>query len=137
MAGQRITIDLPDDVYARLKRDAEHAHRSVEEQALDVLARRDSGVQSQQADVAELTAQLGALGDDALRRMAQARLSARSLARLRRLHGKHQREGLNEAEASEATSLTRQYERTGFTRAHALALLKQRGHDISALLPSA
>lgn len=99
MAGQRITIDLPDDVYARLKRAAEQAHRSVEEQALDVLAGRDSGVHSQQADVAELTAQLAAQGDDALRRMAQARLPARPLAHLRRLHDKQQREGLDEAEA--------------------------------------
>ena len=137
MAGQRIILDLPDDVYARLKHDAEQAHRSVEEQALDVLAGRDSGIQSQQSDVAELTAQLTALGDDALRRMTQARVPARSLARLRRLHDKQQREGLDEAEAREAAALTRQYERTVFTRAQALALLKQRGYDVSALLPSA
>lgn len=137
MAGQHITIDLPDDLYARLKRDAEQAHRSVEEQALDVLAGRDFAMQSQQADVAELTAQLAALGDDALRRMARARLPARSLARLRRLHDQQQREGLDEAEAREAAALTRQYERVVFSGAQALALLKQRGYDVSALLPSA
>ena len=46
-------------------------------------------------------------------------------------------EGLTETEAEETASLVRQYERAMLVRAQAVALLKQRGHDISGLLAAA
>lgn len=52
------------------------------------------------------------------------------------LHEKRQREGLDDAEAEEAARLTQQYERALFVRAHAAALLKERGFDVSTLLAS-
>jgi hypothetical protein len=46
-------------------------------------------------------------------------------------------QGLTEAEVQEAATLLRQYERVMLVRAHAAALLKQRGHDVSSLLTAA
>lgn len=79
---------------------------------------------------------LPTLSDDALWRAARTRISQRASARLQMLHEKRQREGLEAAEAEEAARLTRQYERAMFIRAHAAALLKDRGYDVSTLLAS-
>lgn len=56
------------------------------------------------------------------------------VAQLETLHFKRQNQGLTGDEAATAAALVRQYERTMLIRAQAAALLKERGHDVSALL---
>ncbi len=134
MTNRSIVVDLPEDVYERVKRQAEQAHRTVEDEVADLvdrsLPKQDDGTH----DMTELLDQLDAVPDDALWRAARGRMSKKSLARLESLHHKRQREGLTDAEAQEAAALTNQYERTVLIRAHAAALLKERGHDVSVLL---
>ena len=55
-------------------------------------------------------------------------------AHLEELNHKRQREGLTAEERQMAEALRHQYERAMLVRAEAMAKLKERGHDISALL---
>lgn len=89
------------------------------------------------ADLAEAILPLSLLDDGSLWRAARTRLSAESAEQLESLHLKRQREGLTEAETQTLSGLVRQYERTMLVRAQAVALLKQRGHDVSQLLATA
>jgi len=86
------------------------------------------------ADLAEAISPLSLLDDESLWRAARTRLPAESATQLESLHLKRQREGLTEAETQTLSGLVRQYERTMLVRAQAVALLKQRGHDVSHLI---
>ena len=134
MTNRSIVLDLPEDLYERLKRQAEQARRTIEDEVADLVDRSLPKQDTVPPDVMELLDQLDVVSDDALWRAARGRMSKKSLARLESLHHKRQREGLTDAEAQEAAALTIQYERTVLIRAHAAALLKQRGHDVSMLL---
>jgi len=57
--------------------------------------------------------------------------------RLEELNFKRQRDGLTGTEVEEAATLLARYERTMLVRARAAAVLKERGHDISALMTAA
>jgi len=69
-----------------------------------------------------------------LQRAARSHFSAEKAAELEVLHLKRQDEGLTEDEARRAAELTRQYERAMLIRAQAMALLMQRGYDVSGLI---
>lgn len=137
MSTQSVTLRLPDPLYQRLKRQAEEAHRTVEDELLDVLAAAVPEDDELPADLVEALAPLAAMDDEALWRAARAKLPAESAERREALSFKKQREGLTDPEAREAESLLREYERAMLVRAQAAALLKQRGHDISTLLTAA
>ena len=135
MAVRTVTIELPDDLYDRLHRRAVEAHRSLAAEVVQVLEAavpsEDDHVPSEWVD--EL-ARMNVLDNTALRRAARAGLAARDVRRLESLHFKLQAEGLTEAEEQEEQSLVRAYQRAMLLRGQALALLKQRGQDISPLL---
>jgi plasmid stability protein len=129
-----VTLDVPDRLYERLQRMAAAAHRSVEDELLEVVATAIPGADDLPSDLDEAVSQLTVLDDAALFGAARATLPRDAAEELEHLHLKRQREGLTEAEAQAAASLTRQYERFMLVRAEAAALLVQRGHDISGIL---
>ncbi|WIG61412.1 MAG: hypothetical protein OJF49_004160 [Ktedonobacterales bacterium] len=134
MAVQRITVQLPEDLYHRLKREAEQAHRTIEERLVEVLAGATSDTPALPADLELMLAQLPALNDQELWHAARTHLSMRDAARLATLNRKSQRKGLESAEAEEQRRLLKNHERAMLVRAHAATLLKEHGHDVSALL---
>lgn len=133
MTTQRVTIELPAPLYERLRRRAEAAHRTVEDELLEVVATA-SGSGDLPAGLEPVLTSLTALDDASLWGAARARLSAESAAELEALHPKRQREGLTSAEAQAAAALTAQYERAMLVRAEAASLLRDRGYDVSSLL---
>lgn len=137
MATQRVTLNLPEPLYQRLKRRAEQAQRAVEDELLDVVAAAVPVGDDLPAELTEALSPLALLDDEALWRAARTRLSADAAQALEELHLKRQREGLSASEADEAAALLRHHERVMLVRAQAAALLKQRGHDISVLLTGA
>ena len=137
MTTQTITLQLPELLYRRLKARANQAHRTVEDELLDVLAMAVPVADDLPADLAEAISPLTLLDDEALWRAARSQLSPATAQQLEELHLKHQREGLTEAESQTLAALVRQYERAMLVRAQAAALLKQRGHDVSSLLTAA
>jgi plasmid stability protein len=136
MSSQSITLHLPDDLYMALKQRAEETHRTVEEELLDVVTARVPRPDALPDDLEEAISQLPLLRDDALWRAARSHLSTKAVGRIEALHFKRQREGLDESETQELAGLVRQYERAMLVRARAVALLAERGYDVSELRAS-
>jgi hypothetical protein len=135
MAGQAVTLHVPEGLYRRVKQEADRTHRSVEEELLDVVAGAVPGPATLPDDLATVVDQLTFLDDAALARAARSHLPRKAARRLESLHAKRQREGLDNGEPQELERLVRQYERSMLIRAHAMLLLKQRGHESTALAP--
>lgn len=130
---QSVTLHLPSPLYQRLKRRAEQAARPVEDELLDVVVAAVPGEEELSPEMTEELSTLSLLDDDTLWQTARTRMSPELSVELEELHLKRQREGLTASEIERARVLIRYYERSMLLRAQAAALLKQRGHDISAL----
>jgi len=125
---------MPSTLYDRIKRRAEQAHRSIEAELLEAVAMAVPAADELSPDLAEAISSLAHLDDEILQRAARSHFSAEKAAELEVLHLKRQDEGLTEDEARRAAELTRQYERAMLIRAQAMALLMQRGYDVSGLI---
>jgi plasmid stability protein len=131
---QSLTLNIPGPLYDRLKHRAQRSNRTVEDEAVDLLVALVPVADDLPADLEGAISPLSVLEDASLWQAARAHLSPEDASRLEELHRKRQREGLDDAEARELPPLVRRYERFMLVRARAAALLKQRGHDVSALL---
>jgi plasmid stability protein len=134
MADQAMYLNIPDDLYQRLKRRAEEMHRSVEEEALVALATSVPQKDELPHDWKELLDSMSALDDEALWQAAQNDLGRKANAGIRRLRAKRRTRGLTVAEQERLAELLRQEDKGMLIRAQALLLLKQRGRDIEPLL---
>ena len=63
MATQHVTLNVPDTLYERLRRMAEEAHRSVEDELLHVVATAVPGANELPPDLDEAISQLAVLND--------------------------------------------------------------------------
>ena len=134
MAIRSVTVNLPDPLYARLKRRAEQTQRTIEAELLEVVPAAVPQSDELAADLAEAIAPLALLDDDSLWRAARSHLPEDASARLEALHFKQQHEGLSTFEDQTRAALVQRYEQAMLVRSEAAALLKQRGHDVSDLL---
>jgi plasmid stability protein len=132
---QLITLHLPGSLYQRLTECARQAHRSVEDELMEIVATavRDDDLP---ADLSSTLASLPFLDDQALWRAARSRLPVQAVARMQALHDKRDVEGLTAAEQESLAMLPRQNDRSMLVRARAAELLHQRGHDVSSLIES-
>jgi plasmid stability protein len=137
MTSQLVTLELPTPLYERLCDRAALARRSVEAEVRETLASAIQESDALSADLEAAVAPLSLLSDTELWQAGRTRLPQEAADQLAALHLKHQCGGLTEAEAATAAALIYQYERVMLIRAQAAALLKQRGHDVSALLSTA
>lgn len=137
VVSKHLTLNLSDSLYDKLRRRAEEAHRTIEEELQDLMAAGLAASEALDPDLEAAVTQLATLDDAALLRAARATLPAAAAEELETLHDKRQREGLTEEEARTAAALTRRYEHSMLVRAEAAALLAQRGHDVSSLLSAA
>ena len=134
MTSQLVTLTLPESLYERLRARAVQMRRSVEEEARATLA---TAVQEQDAlpdDLEAAIAPMTLLTDAELWQAGRTHLAKKVSSQLEALHFKQQSEGLSSTEAETADTLLHQYRRVMLIRAQAAALLKERGHDVSALL---
>lgn len=133
-----ITLNIPVGLYKRLEQQALKKHHTVEDEVLQAVV-RELPLPAPQSETVplELTEKLAAmelLDEVALRRAAQG-MSPRRAAQLRALNDKRQREGfLTSKEIEQQFQLLREYEQKMLIRSKALALLTERGQDISELL---
>lgn len=134
MTAQPVTVHIPEALYEQLRSRASRSQRTVADEVLDVLTGSSPATEDLPADLEHLLAQLAHLDDALLWQAARSRMAPDDAERLQEINLKRQREGLDPAEAQEGEALLRQYERAMLVRAQAAALLKQRGHDVSALL---
>lgn len=132
--AQTITLKLPIQLYNRFRQRADKTHRPIEIEVLEAVAAAAPTDDELPDDLAQMLADLGALDDAALWRIARERFADADVARLEQFHFKRQREGVTPAETEIAATLIRQYERAMLARAQAAALLRQRGHDVAELI---
>lgn len=134
MAMQTLTIELPDDLYAKLRDRARSSRRSVEEALTDLLVDALPGKSTLPRHLDAAIAPLALLDDEALRQAARTSVPADVVSELEGLHLQRQREGLSDREAARGAMLLRHYGRTMLVRAEAARLLHERGRDVSSLL---
>jgi len=134
MTVHTVTLNMPSTLYDRIKRRAEQAHHSVEAELLEAVAMAVPAADELSPELAETISSLAHLDDETLQHAARSHFSAEKATELEALHLKRQDEGLTEDEAQRAAELTRHYEQAMLIRAQAMALLMQRGYDISALI---
>ncbi len=133
---QTVTLNMPLPLYNRLKEMAAVSRRSVEAELLETIAAAMPLTDDGTLDSTELISSLALLDNDSLWRIAQTHYPAGQSTQLENLHLKRQEQGLNVVETREAADLARQYDRAMLIRAEAIALLIQRGHNVSALIDS-
>lgn len=133
MANQMI-LNLPDDLFERLKHLAENDHRSVEEEALNMLAASIPEDDALPPELRQLLDSMQGLDDESLWHAARNDLARKASVEIRRLQTRRKRQGLTVDGQQRLGHLLRQYDRGILIRSQALALLKQRGHDIAPLL---
>lgn len=128
-------LNIPDDLYQRLKQRAEEAHRTVEAQLVKTIS---AGLVIEEEelpiDIANALAALETADDEALWRAARSRVPLEIAREVQKLKRKQQRGSLTEAERHKLDELLHQYDLVMLIRAKAAALLKQHGHDVDVLL---
>lgn len=132
---QSVTVQLPDSLYQRMRRLARERNRSVEDEVAAIVERAFADDISPAA--ADLLEQLPHLADKDLWQAARMRVPDDKAERMQALIWKQQSEGLTVTEEDEAAQLQQFAQRIMLVRADAAALLVERGHDVSELVPPA
>ena len=134
MTAQDVTIRLPKALYEQLQSRAARRQRTVADEVLDVLTSATPATEVLPDELERAIAEFIAVDDAILWQVARSHMPLDAIERLQELNLKRQREGLTDTEQQESDQLIRQYERSMLVRAQAVALLKQRGHDVSTIL---
>jgi hypothetical protein len=134
MAYQMITIAVPDETYAPFRERAERAQRSVEEAVVEAIQTALDEGESVAEDRQIVLTALDSLDTGGLRQIVTRGAETEDVLLLAALNEKRQREGLTAAEESVVRQLIRQHDRAVLIRAKALAVLHQRGEDVSDLV---
>lgn len=137
MTDRTVTVTVPPGLYEHLQQRAQQRQRSIEDEVVLTLAAAVPAGGALPSDFAATLASLAALDDDALWRLARSRVGDEDAGRLAELGERRQRAGLADNELREAEELVQRHDRVMVVRAHAAALLRQRGHDIGLLLTEA
>lgn len=131
-----VTVQVPESLYDLLRQRAAEAARTVQEELLDALGKQLAADESTADRMRSVLKPMDQYVDSQLWEVARTRLSAASNERSQELNDKQREIGLSPAERVELESLLTQYEWHVLLRSKALAILKNRGHDISPLITS-
>jgi plasmid stability protein len=135
MATTTITLNIPNEIYERIKHRAEQTQRSVETELMEVVVsaipvENDTDSENQRA-----VESLKFLDNKALWRIARRQLSKKEADKIETLHFKRQDEGLTNQETETLRLLMKKYDRTFLLRNMAMKMLMERGFDISEFAP--
>jgi plasmid stability protein len=123
IAGRSVTVELPEDLYERLRRRAA-AQRSLDDEVAQVLVEvMPAGEDRLPPTLQQELLHVEGLTDVALWKLARARLSTRTAMRMQSLQFKRQREGLSDDERRLEAALADEYDRHMQIRSKALLLL--------------
>lgn len=131
MAVHPVTVNLSENVYRQIKHAADILRRPVDEVAAEAVAAAAPVMDAPASILRGELAQMAYLNDAALWTAARSTLSQEQRQALEDLHDRQQRTGLTPGERSQEQSLTKLYRETLLVRAPAVALLQQRGYDVS------
>lgn len=130
-----ITLDIPDNLYRQLRRQAQLNRQSVDELAQATLSRFLPAMMAVEADLplvlqVELNA-MEQLSDAALWSLARGQMGSQEQAELAMLGELQGGRELTAVEQQRQNELLEQYDEIVLRRAHAAILLQARGHDLS------
>ena len=131
MHVQSVTVEVPDQVLARLRDRARRSRRTVEAEVVDLLTDATRTEDDLPADIEAAAAAIGLLDEPALRIAVESRLSRADSDRLAALHLKRQKDGLTRTEDRERRDLMRRYEKALVVRATAIGELRRRGIEVA------
>ncbi len=134
MSTAMVSIQLPDTLFRKLKRAADLTHRPLEEivvTSLEAMLPTASGLP---AEIADELAAMQVYSDAALRAAVEPSMSRAEQKRLEQLNAAAGERALTAAEKKEQQALITAYDRSVLRRAKAMAILAQRGHDVSEFL---
>lgn len=134
MSSAMVSIDLPERLFQKLKRVADLTHRSVEEVAATSLEVALPTDQNLPADLADELAAMRLFSDDALWAATSPSLTPTEEQQLLHLNVAAGERELSSEETAEQQRLIDAYQRSVIRRAQALAILAQRGHNISQIV---
>ncbi len=128
-----LTLELPDDVYERVKRAAKGMNQPLEKALVNIVRAASPSLERVPAAYrAELEA-MEDLGDEELRRILQSRPSPAKHRRLEQLLDKNQRGELTDREDHALVKLRLDGDRLMLRRSYAALLLKYRGHRVPSI----
>lgn len=128
---QSISVELPDELYERIREVAERNERSVESILRESLEVLFGGVS---VDSENPLSQLGNFRDDQLWAVVHQRMAWPEKERMRELIAQGKRGELSAGEQAALKALLDQVDRYMLLRSRALQLLQQRGHDVERYL---
>lgn len=134
MSTQTLTVNLPDTLYRQVARRAARMHSSLEDELIAVVAAALSTTAELPANTLDAMAQLAYLNSAELWAAAQMKVAPAENERMQTLLFKRQRESLTQAEQTEAEQLLQRAEHVMLVRAQAIALLRERGQDVTNLI---
>ncbi len=134
MGQPTVTLTLSQEVYDELQQRARRRQHRVEDEAALALAAILGAEQRLPADLEAAIAALALLDDEALWRVSRSQPTVEDGILLDALVDKRRRQGLTDAEAQLLAELVDRHDRVMVLRAEAVARLRERGHDVSALV---
>ena len=134
MSRSSLTLELPAEIYERVRRAAKGMKQPVEQALVNIVKAATPSLEKVPEEYrAELEA-MEDLGDDKLWNVAQTRIPLPKQRRLESLLSKNQRGELTGRERQTLISLRAEADRLTLRRSYALLLLKYRGHGIGNLV---
>jgi hypothetical protein len=133
MSRPVLTLELPEDIYERLRRAAKGMNQPVENALVNIVRAATPSLEKVPAEYrAELEA-MEELGDEELRTILRSRLAPAKQRRLERLLDENQRGRLTDRQRHALGELRRDGDRLMLRRSYAALLLKYRGHRVPSL----
>jgi len=133
MSGKSITLNLPEDLYERVRQVAAQSQRPLERVLVESI-RLLFVLPPTSTDVAATLTAMPSYSDAQLWAVVYQRLAWPQSQRLHELSAKNKLEKLTEDEQSDLEYLLTLNDHAMLLRSEALLLLKNRGHDIATYL---
>lgn len=130
-ASPTVSIEVPEPLFRRLQHIAQATHRSVEDVLVTTVNVALPLASNLPPELADELAAMSLYNDEALWATAASALAPAQSKRLHQLSAAAGSRELTAAEDKELATLLAAYDRAVLLRAQALALLAQRGYDIT------
>jgi hypothetical protein len=130
MSRSVLTLELPEDVYERVRRAAKAMNQPVERALANIVRAATPSLERVPAEYRPELERMEDLGDEELWRISRSRPAPARQRRLERLLVKNQRGELTDPERRALGELRSEGDRLMLRRSYAALLLKYRGHRV-------
>jgi hypothetical protein len=133
MSHPVLTLELPEDVYERVRRAAKGMNQPVEKALVNIVRAATPSLEKVPPECRPELEAMEDLGDEELGRILRSRPAPARQRRLERLLDKGQRGELTDRERQALSELRAEGNRVMLHRSYAALLLKYRGHRLPKL----